>query len=146
MQPMAYFIAALSPARVSNWQICKRHGLWGVVGHGNNWQKNAMRLRPGDRVFIWQGGRPNGFIAQIEALERIRFTGAPGVVVPWPEPDAFAAVFRMGIVAELDEPVGDKFPRENGRVSRRFGFNNTALQHVFEEISSDVASRINAAF
>jgi len=46
----------------------------------------------------------------------------------------------------VDPPITDHFPNENGRFGLRFGFNNTALQHIFEEISSEVASRIEAAF
>jgi diadenosine tetraphosphatase ApaH/serine/threonine PP2A family protein phosphatase len=146
MERMADFIATLAPQRADNWPICKREELWGVVGRGSNWRKNALILRAGDRVFIWKGGRPNGFIAQIEALDRIRFVGAPGVVVPWPDPDWFGGVFPMRIVAELDRPIGDDFPPENGRVSPKFGFNNTVLQHIFEEIPFAVSRRVADIF
>ena len=105
-----------------------------------------MNLRTGDRVFVWKSGRPNGFIAQVEALGRFQFVGAPGVVVPWPDPDWFGGVFPMRVVSELDRPIGDAFPPENGRVSPQFGFNNTALLHCFAEISPAVARRIAAVF
>lgn len=32
---MTDFIATIAPGLASNWQICKRESLWGVVGRGN---------------------------------------------------------------------------------------------------------------
>lgn len=143
---MSTFIATLGPKKTYNWEICKREQLWGVVGRGSNWRKNASRLKAGDRVFVWRGGERKGFIAEIEALGPLKFSDEPGVTVPWPEPEWFGGVFPMRVRREVDPPITDHFPNANGRVGLRFGFNNTALQHIFEEISSEVASRIEAAF
>lgn len=52
----------------------------------------------------------------------------------------------MRVVAELSQPVGGRFLNENNRVGLRFGFNNTVLRHIFEEISPDVAARVAAIF
>jgi hypothetical protein len=142
---VANFIATLAPERTDNWDICKREQLWGIVGRGTNWRKNAERLRPGDRVFIWRGGRRNGFIASIVALGPVQFVG-PGVRIPWPDPTWFGGVFPMRVQAELSVPESDTFPNDKGRVGQRFGFNNTVLQHIFEEIPPAVATRVAAVF
>lgn len=142
---MTDFLATLSPKFPGNWDICKREGLWGVVGRGTNWRKNASKVAPTDRVFIWRSGKKNGIIAQIEALGPFELA-APGLSLPWPEPDWFGGVFRMRVVSELTHPAGDSFPNANGRVGSRFGFNNSALQHIFEEISPFIAGRIAAVF
>jgi hypothetical protein len=146
MTLVADFIATLAPTRTANWEICKREGLWGVVGQGTNWRKNADRVRAGDRIFVWRGGRHNGFIAWIQALGPLRLAGARAVRIPWPDPDWFGGVFPMRVVAELDRPESDTFPNDRGRYGVRFGFNNTALQHIFEEVSPAVAARIATAF
>ncbi len=76
----------------------------------------------------------------------MKLTSSPGVHVPWDEPEWFGGVFPIRVLAELERPVGDSFPDSNGRKGVRFGFNNTALQHIFEEIPPDVAERIAAVF
>jgi hypothetical protein len=143
---MTDFIGTLAPQRSANWDICKEEGLWGVVGRGTNWRKNALRVSRGDRIYIWRGGRNNGFIAKVEALDSARLAGGSGVRVPWPDPEWFGAVIPIRVVAELAAPVGDTFPNENGRVGVRFGFNNTTLQHIFEEIPYAVAARVDSIF
>jgi len=143
---MTDFIATLAAERTGNWEICKREHLWGVVGRGSNWKKNAGQVRAGDRIFVWKSGLRNGFIAQMEALGSLRLVGEAGVVVPWPEPDWFGGVFPMRVVREVGDPLTDKFPNAQKRVGVRFGFNNTALQHIFEEISPSIAARIEKAF
>lgn len=136
------FIATLAPGRASNWTICKQEALWGIVGRGNNWRKNAEKVVAGDRIFIWRGGRPNGFIAEIESLECTDFVGA-ATRVPWPD-RAWLAVFPMRVVREVSPPLSDRFPNETGRVGVRYGFNNTALQHIFEKIPHDIAEKVAA--
>lgn len=143
---MADFIATLAPDRFANWAVCKSEGLWGLVGRGTNWESNGRRVQSGDRIFVWRGGKPNGFIAQLEATGRMKLPGQPGVRIPWDDPDWFGGVIPMRVIAELHEPVGDRFPNENGRVGLRFGFNNTALQHIFEQIPPDVARRVTDIF
>ncbi|MBI4936592.1 MAG: hypothetical protein HY828_22165 [Actinobacteria bacterium] len=143
---MTDFIATLAPDRAGNWEVCRREGLWGLVGRGNNWRSNGSRVRGGDRIFVWQGGRPNGFIAQIEALGPMVLTETLGVRVPWDDPAWFGGVFPMRVIKELASPVGDRFPDSNGRNGLRFGFNNTVLQHIFEEADGEVASRISDVF
>lgn len=135
------FIATLAPERTSNWSICRRENLWGIVGRGNNWRKNAETMVAGDRIFIWRGGRQNGFIAQIESLGCAEFVSST-TRVPWPDPGWFGAVFPMRVVTEVNPPRSDRFPNENGRVGLRYGFNNTVLQHIFEEIPHHVAEKI----
>ena len=122
---MTDFIATLAPDRFDNWTICKRNGLWGVVGRGTNWRANARNVRRGDRIFVWRGAKPNGFIAQLEALDEVTFTESGGVIIPWPEPEWFGAVFPIRVVTELLQPIGDTFPASNGRVAKQFGFSNT---------------------
>lgn len=140
------FIAALSPSLTANWEICKREGIWGIVGRGANWRKNAKTLQAGDRVFVWRGGRPtNGFIAEVRTLAGAEFVG-PSTRVPWPNPDSFGAVFPIEVCAEASVPLKDSFPDANGRVGLRYGFNNMVLQHVFEEIGPEVADRIARDF
>ncbi|WP_448616211.1 hypothetical protein [Modestobacter sp. URMC 112] len=141
---MADFIAALGKDRYRNWEVCKREQLWGMVASGSNWRSNGRRVQRGDRIFIWRSG--HGFIAQLEAQGPMRLTAEPGVPVPWDEPNLFGGVVDIRVVTELATPIGDSFPNANGRVGLRFGFNNTALQHVFEEVSPDVGARIQAAF
>ncbi len=143
---MSHFIATLAPGRYHNWAICKAEGLWGLVGRGTNWRSNGERVRAGDRVFVWRGGRPNGFIAEIEAQGPMRLTSSPGVLVPWDEPEWFGGVFPMRVVAETSPPVSDHFPNSNGRVGLRFGFNNPVLQHIFEEVNASIAVRVAAIF
>lgn len=140
---MTDFIAAIAPGLARNWQICKRERLWGVVGRGNNWRTNVLAVEGGDRVFVWQGGNPNGFIAELRALEAVEMVG-PTTKVPWPNPERFGGVFAIEVVAETSTPLGDRFPDDNGRFGLRYGFNNTALQHIFEEISPDIAALIAA--
>jgi hypothetical protein len=145
---MTSFLATLSPKHPGNWEICKRNRLWGIVGRGNNWRSNAQKLRSGDRVFVWRSGRPDGgVLAQIEALGPVALV-RPGDLVPWneTEPNWFGAVFPMRVTSELATPVPDSFPRSNGQVGLRFGFNNIVLQHIFEEIPADVANRLAAEF
>jgi hypothetical protein len=139
------FIATLAPGRSANWTICKQEKLWGIVGRGSNWRKNAESMVAGDRIFIWQGGRPNGFIAAIESLGCAEFVG-PTTRIPWPDPFWFGAVFPMRVIREVDPPLSDRFPNETGRVGLRYGFNNTVLQHIFEEVSDQVAARIAVDF
>jgi hypothetical protein len=143
---MTDFIATLAAERTGNWDICKREHLWGVVGRGSNWKKNASQVRTGDRIFVWKSGPRNGFIAQMEARGPLTLVGEPGAVVPWPEPDWFGGVFPMRVVREVSNPLTDSFPNAQGRNGVRFGFNNTALQHIFEEISPSIAARIDEAF
>jgi hypothetical protein len=143
---MADFIATLAPGRSGNWDICKREGVWGLVGRGTNWRSNGDRVRAGDRVFVWRGGRSNGFIAQLEALGPMVLADSPGVRIPWDDPAWFGGIFPMRVVAELTEPVSDHFPNANGRNGVRFHFNNTVLQHIFEQIGPDVAEGIVAIF
>jgi hypothetical protein len=140
------FIATLGPGKSGNWDICKRESLWGIVGRGTNWRKNGERVAAGDRIFVWRSGRNNGFIAQTEALGSIQLVGKLGIRVPWPEPEWFGAVVPIRVITELGSPATDIFLNENGRVGTRFGFNNTALQHIFEEVSPAIASKIAAAF
>lgn len=140
---MTDFLATLSSKYPGNWEICKRESLWGVVGRGTNWRKNAQRVKAGDRIFVWKSR--HGMLAQLEALGPLQLAG-PGVRIPWPDPDWFGGVFPMRVVAELATPVPDSFPDGNGRNGVRFGFNNTALQHIFEEISPTVAARVAAVF
>lgn len=138
------FIATLGPGRVSNWRICKSECLWGVVGKGTNWRKNLESVRGGDRIFIWRSGPPkNGFIAEIEAMGCAEFVN-PSTRIPWPNPDSFGGVFPIKVVLERDPPLSDRFPNETRRVGLRYGFNNTVLQHSFEEIPVGVAEKIAA--
>lgn len=137
------FIATLAPHRSSYWEICRREGMWGVVGRGNNWKKNALTMVAGDRVFVWQGGRPNGFIAEMRSLATVELVG-PATKVPWPDRAWFGGVFPVEIVAEAPVPLTDRFPDANGRFGERYGFNNTVLQHSFEEIPQRVAELIAA--
>lgn len=143
---MTDFIASIAPKLSANWEICKRERLWGIVGHGNNWRSNAERLNGGDRIFVWRGGPPNnGFIAEVRALAGAEFV-ALSTKVPWPHRETFGAVVPIEVVAEARVPLKDRFPDSNGRVGLRYGFNNTVLQHVFEEISTGTAERIARDF
>lgn len=142
---MSDFIATLKPALNANWEICKREQLWGIVGRGSNWRKNAGEVMPGDRIFVWQGGRPNGFIAEIEARGYAEFVGR-STNVPWPDPHWFGAVLPMRVVHEVATPLSDRFPNENRRNGLRYGFNNTVLQHIFEEIPASTAEKIASDF
>jgi hypothetical protein len=141
---VADFIAALNKERYRNWEVCKRERLWGMVNRGSNWRSNGRRVQRGDRIFIWRGGG-YGFIAELEAQGPMRLTTEPGVHVPWDEPGTFGGVVDIRVVTELATPIGDSFPNDNGRVGLRFGFNNTVLQHVFEQVSPEVGARIAAA-
>jgi hypothetical protein len=142
---MADFIAALREDRYQNWEVCKRERLWGMVDSGSNWRSNGRRVERGDRIFIWRSGG-HGFIAELEAQGPMRLTAEPGVPVPWDDPESFGGVVDIRVVTELATPIGDSFPNRNGRVGLRFGFNNTALQHVFEQVTPEVGARIEAAF
>lgn len=144
--PMQSFVASIRPGRADNWSICRRESLWGIVGHGNNWRKNAEAVGGGDRIFVWRGGPPNnGFIAEARSLGAAEFV-TPSTHVPWPDRSTFGAVVPIEIVAEAPSPLADTFPNRNGRVGLRYRFNNTVLQHVFEEIPDDVADRIARDF
>jgi hypothetical protein len=145
---MADFIAALAPDLASNWEVCKRERLWGI-GQGKNWSANAARVAKGDHVYIWRsrsGRRPGGFIAYIEALDRVRLASEPGVRIPWPDPKRFGGVLPMRVVAELDQPAGDRFPKANGYRGERFGFPQIALRNGIDTLEPDCAQRIVAAF
>jgi hypothetical protein len=144
---MTDFLATLSPRYPGNWEICQRSGLWGIVGRGTNWRINARKVKSRDRVFIWKSGGGGGVLAEIEALGPVRWI-APGEATPWEEaePDWFRAVFPMRVTNELVAPVPDSFPPSAGRVGVRFGFNNVALQHGFQEIPPDVAARLATVF
>lgn len=98
-------------------------------------------MNGGDRIFVWQGGSPNGFVAELGSLATVEMVG-PTTRVPWPTPERFGGVFPIEIIAETATPLGDRFPDDNGRFGLRYGFNNTALQHIFEEISPDIATLI----
>lgn len=134
------FIAALSPSLTTNWEICVQESLWGVVGRGTNWRKNALNVRAHDRILIWRGGSKNGFIAEVEALGPCQMVDGTQLV-PWPDAASFGAVIPIRVLREWVTAVGDSFntPDRNGR---RFGFNNTVLQHVIEEIPQSTAQRI----
>jgi hypothetical protein len=140
------FIATLGADRISNWAVCKSESLWGIVSKAKNGMSNGQRVQAGDRIFVWRSGRTsNGFIAQMEALGPMRFTSTPGVPIPWNHPETFGGIFPIRVVEELHKPERDDFSDE-GRIGRRFGFNNSALQHCLEKIEPDIAERIAAVF
>jgi hypothetical protein len=142
---MTTFVATLGSDRFDNWGICKEHRLWGLGGGGTVWEANASRVEAGDQIFVWRSGQPRGFIAQCVATGRWRPASSAGVSIPWPEPERFGGVIPIQLVAELQPPAGDDFG-EPGRVGAKFGFNNTVLQHSFEEVSQEVAKRIANVF
>lgn len=76
----------------------------------------------------------------------MKLTTTPGVRVPWDHPERFGGVFPMRVVAELTTAVSDSFLDANHRIGVRFGFNNTVLQHSFEEIPPEIAYRAAAVF
>lgn len=141
---MTAFVATLGPKLASNWDICKKSSQWGIIGRGSNWRAGANKVSVGDEIFVWRGGKPNGFIAMAEATGTAEFVG-PGVRVPWPEPQGYGAVVPIRVVRELVRPEGDSFAPPS-RVGSRFGFNNTVLQHMFEAVSQEQGGRIREVF
>ncbi len=142
---MTAFVATLGPKLYGNWDICKLHGVWGVAARGTNWRANVAKVTEGDEIFVWRGGKPNGFIARAQVKGLPIYKGSPGFAAPWPQPERYGAVVPINVVSELDRPESDTF-NHAGRVGLRFGFNNSVLQHVFEAVPEGQARLIREVF
>jgi hypothetical protein len=137
---MTDLIATLSAEGASNWEICKREGLWGT-GARNNHSKHAVsRTEVGDRIFVWQSG--TGVVAVAEV------TGGPVELgadrsAPWPDAESYAYGIPIEVVEELREPVHDTF--EDYR-SRRFGVQTHQLQSGYAVLKPEQAEALAGAF
>jgi hypothetical protein len=134
---MNAFLATLSAAASGNWEICKRHRLWGT-GTSSHARGAAVRIRPGDVVYVWQSGR--GLLAKAEAKSAAR---QPRIdEVPWPDPARYSYIFDIDVLAELRNPIADRFKEHR---SVRFGIRTHELQSGFISISADVAAALEDA-
>jgi hypothetical protein len=132
------FLATLSATGAGNWEICKRHRLWGTGGSSH--AKHAARnLGPGDELFVWQSGAGLRAYASIESEARaVTDVGT----VPWPQPERYTYLFDIAVARELGEPIGDRFKDHR---SLRFGIRTHELQAGLIRISDDVAAALRAA-
>jgi hypothetical protein len=134
---MASFLATLSAAASGNWEICKRHGMWGT-GTSRTAQRAAEQVRAGDAIYVWQSGK--GLIAKATARSSAR--EATLAEVPWPDPGRYSYIFDIDVVGELPEPVADRFKEYR---SIRFGLRSHELQSGFIRIDVATAARLDDA-
>jgi hypothetical protein len=63
--------------------------------------------------------------------------------VPWPDPHRYVYTFGIEVLAEFDEPIGDRF---RDRRSIEFGVREDWLQSGFVPIDDETAANLDSAF
>lgn len=148
---MAVFLATVGPDALDNWRLCRRDGVWGVRERGRSGRTgtaNAQRVKAGDTIYVWRSkGRDrhvkSGIFAKAVALGGFQTIGG-GAAIPWPDRAAYLGSFPIDVLAELAEPVPDRF---EGFVGVESGIENIALIHGFREITNpDTIDWIERAF
>jgi hypothetical protein len=136
---MASFLATLSAAAASNWEICKRHQMWGT-GTSKTAQRAARNVRVGDELFVWRGGA--GLIARASIVTAGRPVTSVSEV-PWPDPQRYSFIFGIDVEEELLRPGADRFKDHR---SVKFGIRTHELQAGLIQVSDEVASAMRSEF
>lgn len=136
---MAAFLATLSAVGAGNWEICKRHRLWGT-GTSTHAKHAARKVEPGDELFVWQSGA--GLLAHAQ-IENAANAVTDSSSIPWPDPARYSFTFQIAVDLELAEPASDRFKDHR---SVRFGIRTHELQAGLIAISDDVAAALRSAF
>jgi hypothetical protein len=79
------------------------------------------------------------FLATLSAKAAVTPTRA----VPWPDPHRYAYTFGIEVIAEFDEPIGDRF---RDRRSIEFGVRGDWLQSGFVLIEDEAVAKLDSAF
>ena len=138
---MPGFVAAIASAEFGNWSICKKHGIWGVAS-GNNANKAAQMVKPGDSIFVWRSKDANGrggLFARTEATGR----AVPAVRPPWPNGARYSYTIPVKFTHEIEVPIGDSFP--GNKTSILFEIENMWVTWGFWHLPDHVAAKMGAA-
>jgi hypothetical protein len=90
------WVASLKHNELTNWDICKREGLFGTGS------PRGSGVREGDVLFVWWAR--HGLIARARILEDSR--GPRSVAeIPWPDPQRYKYLFAIEVTDEVTRPL-----------------------------------------
>lgn len=91
-------MSVLSRTALHNWTLCKSINAYGIPNH-----RRPPNVNPGDRLFVWIGGR--GFVAECRVIESLR-PPRNREEAPWPGGNIqYGYIVKFEIMMEVKEAV-----------------------------------------
>jgi EVE domain len=104
-EPKQAFVCVISPKSVSNWEVCRRLGMWGFTTAAH--RKFARLVRAGDYLWFYVSGK--GFVALAQADSLPQPFAIPGDI-PWKDGREYASFVKVTFIAEVSPYIRPKFP------------------------------------
>jgi hypothetical protein len=131
---LAGWVDSLSAKHLSNWETCKRVGLWGTPA-------NAGRAQPGDDLFLWKPLPDSGWLVHCRLTgdpRRIR----PGDAVPWDDGPTYKYLVPIEVVSEPQRHI----PYRVAEAAPLAGLTHPVQIHQFSRMTDEGVRTLSALF
>ena len=139
---MSSFVCWISSSSQENYDICKETQQWGIGKNSGVANSHVAKVKKGDKLYIWVGGK--GYIGVAESTVDAPIPVTDAVDVPWEGEYSFLLPWRL--IKELDEPIYLKFLRNEGQIQETTGISQGVTISGFFEVTEAQAAELKKIF
>lgn len=132
---MTGWVDSLSRGHESNWEICRRVGMWGTPS------PNASRARAGDDLFLWKPLPDSGWLVHCRLTSDPR-KPRPGEILPWPDVRNYEYLMGIEVVSEPETHLAFR----GAEAAPMAGLAHHVQIGQFAPMSGEGVGRISALF
>lgn len=139
---MSSFVCWVSSSSQENYDICKETQQWGIGKNSGVANSHVSKVKKGDKLYIWVGGK--GYVGVAESTVDAPIPVTDAVDVPWEGEYSFLLPWRL--IKELDEPIYLKFLRNEGQIQETTGISQGVTISGFFEVTEAQATELEKIF
>ena len=139
---MGSFVCWVSSNSQENYDICKETSQWGIGRNSGVANSHVQKVKKGDKLYIWVGGK--GYVGLAESAVDNPIPITDSDKVPW-EGD-YSYLLPWNFIKELENPIYLRFMRDEGQIQELTGISQGITISGFFEINENQASELDKLF
>ena len=139
---MSSFVCWVSSSSQENYDICKETQQWGIGKNSVVANNHVAKVKKGDKLYIWVGGK--GYVGVAESTVDAPIPVTDSIDVPWEGEYSFLLPWKL--IKELDEPIYLKFLRNEGQIQETTGISQGVTLSGFFEVTEAQAAELEKIF
>ncbi len=139
---MSSFVCWVSASSIENYDLCVETEQWGIGKSSGVANSHAKKIKKGDKLYIWVGGKGYVGVAEVNSDGPVEVTKE--TKVPWEGEYSYTIPWKL--IKELENPIYLEFPRKDGQVQIITGIPQGVTISGFFEINKNQTSALEKLF
>ena len=139
---MGSFVCWVSSNSQQNYDICKETSQWGIGRNSGVANSHVQKVKKGDKLYIWVGGR--GYVGVAESAVDNPIPVTDSDKVPWD--GDYSYLLPWNFIKELENPIYLRFMRDEGQIQELTGISQGITISGFFEINDNQAIELEKLF